>query len=123
MHIKDNVVAFGTCPTTELLSALSESVCQNKYTASIENADLHAPLGAGRDDSACMLPRELIWKGVAPPVCSQGFDPWRGWLHLYAPQEVDLGGDGLSCMLPRGFIRDLGGGLHFYAPRELIWKG
>ena len=36
-------------------------------------------LGGG--GSTCMFPRELIWEGVAPPVCSPG---------------VDLGGGGSS---------------------------
>ena len=68
--------------------------------------------------STCMLPRELIWERVAPPVYSPGSLSgrggstcmlpreliWKGWLHLYAPQGVDMGGDGFTCMLPRELI-------------------
>ena len=59
---------------------------------------------SGMDDSACMLPRELIWKGVAAPVCPPGRWYGRGWHVLYAPQGVDLRESGSTCMLHKKFI-------------------
>ena len=75
VHIKEHVWTTGTCPTTILLSAMSE--CVNECC--IERPYKKEVLPHMRLQTF-MLPRELIWEGVASPQEKWNDTVWKSGL-------------------------------------------
>ena len=75
VHIQEHVWTIGTCPTTILLSAMSDHVNE----CCIERLNEKEVLPHMRWQ-VCMLPRELIWEGVAPPQEKLNDIVWKSGL-------------------------------------------